>query len=343
LVFTYLLRGSFLQKRNFDRMTQKKKYWVLGLAILVAGAVRLPMEASLTAELHRENLLPPRLKIGTGERLGQTFSAVSLGGLRTLVATFLNLRAYGHFEKQKWADLADTYDVIVDLAPRTKYYWDAGSWHLAYNAASHYLYESELPPLRRKLLWKSHILAGRKFLERGIQNNPEHPMLYERMGYLLADPNKVTAFGDLGEAYESSYEAYQAAVDTGVARNFTKRAALYSLARVPGREKEALELLREIKREQNAHQPTVLAMHYVLEYHGDPEQSVIELVDKVFPSRKSAYEILGRLWLRGRDRFPMYGVARAIRYLELESGIEAEKSVLKRPLPPMMDPDDYFR
>lgn len=324
-------------------MTQGKKYWVLGMAILVAGAVRLPMEANLTTELHQDHLLPPRLHIGTGEKLGQTFSAVSLGGLRTLVATFLNLRAFGHFEKQKWSDVADTYDLIVDLAPRTKYYWDAGSWHLAYNAASHYLYESELPPLRRKLLWKSHILAGREFLERGIQNNPEHPMLYERLGYLLADANKVNAFGDTAQAYEDSYEAYQSAVDTGAARRFTKRAAMYSLARVPGREQDALKLLLEIKGEQKSLQPTALAMHYVLQYHLDPERPVLELIDEVFPSRKTAYEIMGRLWLRGRDRFPMHGVARAIRLLELEFGIAEEKSVLNRPLPPSSDPDDYFR
>lgn len=324
-------------------MTQKKKYRLLGVLILVAGAVRLPLEASLTSELQRENLLPPRLEIGTGEKLGQTFSAVSLGGLRTLVATFLNLRAYSYFEIQKWADVADTYNLVVDLAPRTKYYWDSGSWHLAYNAASHYLYESQLPPLRRKLLWKSYILAGRKFLERGVRNNPDHPVLYERLGYLLADSNKVMAFGDPAKAYEASYEAYKAAVDTGLARSFSKRAALYSLARVPGREREALDLLLEIRSEQKKLPPTAMAMHYVLEYHRDPGQPVIGLVDKVFPSHKLAYEILGRLWINSRDHYPMHGVARAIRHLELDLGIQEENSVLNRPLPPMTDPDDYFR
>jgi len=324
-------------------MTQGRRYWILGIAILAAGGLRLPFEQQLTSDLHQDKMLPPRLEIGTGERLGQTFSAVSLGGLRTLVATFLNLRAFGFFEQQKWADVADTYDVIVDLAPRTRYYWDSGSWHLAYNAASHYLYESELPPLRRKLFWKNNIEAGRRFLERGIRNNPDDPVLRERLGSLLADPNKVTAFGDPAEAYLASYEAYRAAVETGSARNFTRRAALYSLARVPGREKEALELLHEIRSSLRVLPPTALALQYVLEYQQIPEQPVLELVDSVFPSRQVAYEILGRQWLRGRDRFPMDGMARGIRMLELELGIAEEKSVLKRPLPPPMDPDDYFR
>lgn len=86
-----------------------------------------------------------------------------------------------------------------------------------------------------------------------------------------------------------------------------------------------------------------MAMQYVLEYHQNPERPVIELVDEVFPSHKMAYQILGRLWMRASDRFPMHGAARAIRHLELEFGIQEEKSVLKRPIPPSMDPDDYFK
>jgi hypothetical protein len=39
----------------------------------------------------------------------------------------------------------------------------------------------------------------------------------------------------------------------------------------------------------------------------------------------------------------MHGAARAIRHLELEFGIQEEKSVLKRPIPTSMDPDDYFK
>ncbi len=324
-------------------MTQRKKYWVLGMAILVFGAVRMPFEQQFTEDLKREKLLSPELEIGTGEKLGQTFYAVSLGGLRSLIATIFNLIAFGEFEKQQWADVVDSYDLIVDLAPRTKYYWDSGAWHMSNNAASYYLYESKLPPQRRKILWKSYILAGRDFLERGIRNNPEHPLLYERLGQLLSDPYRMKAFGDPAAAYEASYKAYMAAVNTGAARSFTKRAALYSLARVPGREEESLKLLLEIKSELKALPPTAWVLHYVLEYHRDPEQSVIELVDKVFPSRQVAYDILARIWLKSRDGLPMHGVARAIRLLELELGVAEENSLLKRPLNPMMDPDDYFR
>ncbi len=303
----------------------------------------MPCEERLTRQLREEKLLPPKLEIETGEKLGQTFSAVSLGGLRTLVATFFNLRAQIFFEQQKWTDVTETYDLIVDLAPRTTYYWDTGTWHLAYNAASYYLYDSELPPLRRKMLWKNYILAGRDFLARGIRNNPSDAQLLERMGSLMADSNKIKAFGNPDEAFQASFEAYQAAVATGKAKSFTKRFALYSLVRISGREAESLELLKKIRQEQKASPPSILSLNYSLEYHQNPDLDVLSLVDRVFSNRTTAYKILGRQWLRGQDRFPVYGVARAIRLLELELGISEENSVLQKPLPQPADPDDYFR
>jgi hypothetical protein len=324
-------------------MTQGKRYVVLSLAVLAMGAVRIPFEQRLSEELSEKGLMPPKLEVGTGDKIGQTFSAVSLGGLRTLVATFMNLRAFTFFTEQKWGEVAETYEIIVDLAPHTRYYWDAGSWHQSYNAASYYLYESDLPALRRKVAWQESILAGRRFLERGIRNNPDDSVLKQRLGFLLADPNKILAFGEPAKAFEESYEAYLSAVDSGSARDFAKRAALYSLARVPGREKEALELAREIQSEMDVlPPPTVLSLLYILRYHADPDQPVLELVDDVFPSRKIGYQVLGNLWLRSHDRFPIHGVAKALVLLEGELGISEEKSMLNKELSPPMNPDDYF-
>ncbi|MCU0753376.1 MAG: hypothetical protein MUC40_10220 [Akkermansiaceae bacterium] len=110
------------------------KNTVLVVALLAFGAARMPFEAGLSRELRAAGLFPPPLEIGTRDKIGQTSSAVALGGLRTLVATFLNLRAFTFFTEQRWDDVAGTYGMIVDLAPRTRYYWETGSWHMAYNA-----------------------------------------------------------------------------------------------------------------------------------------------------------------------------------------------------------------
>lgn len=324
-------------------MKQGKKYGVLFLAVLAMGGLRLPFERNLTKELQAAQLLPPKLEVRTGERIGQTFSAVSLGGLRTLVATFLNLRAFGFFSEQKWSEVNDTFQTIVDLAPHTRYYWDTGSWHQAYNAASFYHYESDLPPLRRKLAWRESILRGRAFLERGIRNNPDDALLRTRLGVLLSDSNKIAAFESPAIAYEEAYEAFMSAVETGNARDYAKRAALYSLARVPGREKEALELAREIVAEQGFSLPTMQGLLYSLQYHADPSLDVLELADSIFPTRENAYEVLSNQWLRTRDYFPVYGIARIIPLLENQLDVPPEQSILKADLQLPMNIDDVFR
>jgi hypothetical protein len=323
-------------------MTQGRRYLVVGLAVLVMGALRLPFERRLAGELEGVGLLPERMRVQTGEKIGQTFYAVSLGGLRTLVATIFNLRAFGFFEEQKWARVGETYELIVDLAPRTMYYWDTGSWHQAYNAASYYLYDSSMPALRRKYAWRDSILLGRDFLDKGVRNNPDSVVLRERLGFLYADPNKMAAFGMPAEAFEKSYDAYMKALETGRARSFTKRVALYSLARIPGREKEALAMAREIKEEQEVLPPTMMCLLYLLSYHEDSEQSVDGLMDSIFPSRQVAYQCLSGHWQRTRDRYPVYGVAAALGLLEKELGIPEKESVLKQDLSAPMDMDGFF-
>lgn len=324
-------------------MTQGKRYAVLSLALLAAGGLRMPFERQLTNKLSEAELLPPKLEQRTGEKIGQTFSAVSLGGLRTLVASFLNLRAFTFFTEQRWGEVGDTYELIVDLAPRTRYYWDTGSWHQAYNAASHFLYGSELPPLRRKANWRASILRGHDFLERGIRNNPTDAVLRHRLGTLLSDPNKIAAFGEPAEAYEQAYEVFLSAAGMENALGFSKRFALYSLARVPGREGEALQLLKEIKMEGGPMPPTFYGLSYTLRYHDTPSLSVIELIDSVFTSREAAYDILGSQWQRTRDHFPVFGVAAALALLESDLKIPQEESILNQDFSPPMDPDDYFK
>ena len=120
------------------------------------------------------------------------------------------------------------------------------------------------------------------------------------------------------------------------------RASAADLARVPGKEAEALELLLEIKEEQGLSKPTLLGLYYTLSYHQDPEQPVMELIDSVFLSRQAAYQILGNQWLRTRDHFPVHGVAKALTLLEKELEIPEGKSVLDQELQQPMDPDDYF-
>ncbi|MEI6656879.1 MAG: hypothetical protein WCP45_19090, partial [Verrucomicrobiota bacterium] len=130
-------------------MKRRCKPLVLLVAVLLSGAARMPVEVALTGGLRAAGLFPPPLAIDTRDKIGQTSAAVALGGLRTLVATFLNLRAFTLFSERRWDDVHDTFNTMVNLAPRTAYYWETGAWHQAYNAAAFYQYDSQLPPLRR--------------------------------------------------------------------------------------------------------------------------------------------------------------------------------------------------
>lgn len=315
---------------------------ILTVALLAFGAARLPFEAGLAKELRAANLSPPAMEIGTMDKVGQTSAAVALGGLRTLVATFLNLRAFSFFEEKQWAKVADTYDLIVDLAPRTTYYWDSGSWHSAYNASSYYLNDSELPPLRRKEAWRTSVKRGRAFLERGIRNNPDNATLWAQLGYLLSDSLKYSAFGDPDKTFAEASEAYRRAAETGKAPPYVRRAQFTALARVKGKEAEALAMGRSLYAEKVNRTPTLQTLLLVLEAHQNPAMDVTARAIEIFGTPEKAYEALSLHWQRTRERFPVYGVAATLESLEKMLAIPAARSIFKRPLPPPNGPDSWF-
>ncbi len=312
-------------------------------AIFVFGGLRLPFEAGLRGELQAAHLIPQALEIGTRDKIGQTSSAVALGGLRTLVATFLNLRAFGFFEAQRWDDVADTFDTIVDLAPKTRYYWEAGTSHAAYNASSYYLNQSTLPPLRRREAWRASVLRGRAFLERGIKNNPTDWSLLRNLGFLLSDTNLFPAFRNPDETFLAAAAAYRRSAATGNALPYVRRAEFISLARVTGKEREALALGRELYASKENRAPTVLLLLLVLEAHENPALDSAARAVEFFGTAQSAYENLCRYWLRTRELFPIYGVASALESLERTLAIPQEKSIFNKPLQSRPDADEWFR
>ena len=315
---------------------------ILAVAVLAFGAARMPFEARLAKELRAAGLTPVPMELGTRDKIGQTSSAVALGGLRTLVATFMNLRAFSFFQEQRWDDLAETFDTIVDLAPRTRYYWETGAWHSAYNAASYYINDSKLPALRRREAWRASIHRGRSFLERGIKNNPDDWSLAANLGFLLSDTNKFSAFRDPNEAFAAAAEAYQHSANTGTALPYVRRAELYALARVAGKEKEALALARSLYEQKQNRTPTLLILLFVLEVFENPQMDTTARAIKLFETPEKALEALGGHWQRTRERFPVYGVAATMETLEKMLNIPKEKSIFSQPMPPQWNTDESF-
>ena len=291
--------------------------------LLVAGIVRMPVEQALTEELRAQSLLQKPLNLETRKKVGQGFWAVSLGGLRTLVATVLNLRAYGFFEGQKWEKVADTYDTIVQLAPNSAYYWDAGAWHMAYNAASHYQIDASLPEIRAKAEWRKWVLRGTAFLEEGTRQNPENALLWRQLGWLYSDPNKLVD-------YEKAAEAYGKAVEIGGTLPYVARAYVYAKARTEDGVDEVLPLVRQLQAEPGGNVPTLMSLRFALEMREQPDRDAHLLALDLFGDSERAYELLGNYYLSSSEGFPMNGVAAEVRRLERELKVPSERSIFNQ-------------
>ncbi len=305
-------------------MTVHRRYQLAALGLLVvAGIVRAPVEQALTEDLREKQLLQRPLDLGVRKKLGQGFWAVSLGGLRTLVATVLNLRAFAQFENYEWTKVADSYETIVQLAPHTAYYWETGSWHMAYNAAAYYdRNDLGLPDLRARAEWERWIRKGAAFLEEGVRQNPDSALLWSRLGWLYVDPNKI-------HDYDRAAEAFGRAVATGDALPYIRRFEAMAMARSEKYIDDALPLVRRIMAEDGGAPPTLLCLRFALEHRENPDIDSDALALELFRTRENAYRQLGDHFLDIRGDYPMNGVASYLRKLERTLEIPEDDSVFR--------------
>jgi tetratricopeptide (TPR) repeat protein len=303
--------------------THRRSQLLALLVLVVAGVVRMPIEQALTEDLRSAQLLRPPLDLEVRKKVGQGFWAVSLGGLRTLVATILNLRAFSDFENYEWVKVADTYDTIVQLAPHTAYYWETGSWHMAYNAASYYQRNDEgLPEIRARGEWERWIRKGEAFLREGVRQNPDHAMLWTRLGWLYVDPYKIQDF-------DKAVEAFGEALATGEARPYVRRFQAMAMARSERYIDQALPTIRKIMAAETFTPPTLQSLRFALEHRENPDVDSERLALQIFGSHEAAYQHLGSHHLDRQSQYPQHGVAEYLRRLESLLKIPEEQSVLK--------------
>lgn len=290
-------------------MKSSRNMVVVLLVLLVAGWVKSPWEEGKQAAFEQQGLLWRPLERDVKKKIGQTCAAVALGGLRSVVATFLNLSAYGSFENREWVKLSDQFETIVALQPRTTYYWDVGAWHMAYNAAMDYKENEKLPAARQEALHRAYVLKGRSFLERGVQNNPDNWTLLSSLGRFYGNPKKYPDYAKSAGAYERAWK-------TGKARNFEARAWLYSLARVEGREREALSLARQLFVQDRNRVDTLCCLLFVLEWSQPDAPPTTDLLQRCFENEESALRMLSTFRDNNAEMLPTAGVDHAISLLE---------------------------
>lgn len=191
----------------------KRKVQAIGL-LLVLGLVKLPLEEAVTHSLRERKLLSTPVDLGMRENMGQMAFAASLGGLRSLVASITYLQAFSAFENVDWAKVDSLFQLTTRLQPGFAQYWEEASWHMAYNAASGYLYDQKIRPAIRRQLARDHVKRGMDILEEGLKYSPDEPKLWVALGaiYERRGLNPLTdTFGEIdpkkaGECYLRGYK-----------------------------------------------------------------------------------------------------------------------------------------
>ena len=152
------------------------------IALLGFGMIRLPLQNHILEQEKAEGLLDNPVELSSSDYLEQQLAMVSLGGLRSLVAAVLSMEAFDCFLISDWANLERRYNQVTSLAPHSDFYWDNGSWHLGNNASSSYLDNKRLSPMERREGFRKYIQKGRRFLEKGINANPDSWYLQSLLG-----------------------------------------------------------------------------------------------------------------------------------------------------------------
>lgn len=226
----------------------------LALALLLGfGAARMPFEHALERERKAAYFHGAQLDLGLREQLGQMAFLAALSGFRAVVADGLYLHAHTLWERTEWGRMKLAFDGVVALQPRAVLFWDQAAWHMAFNASIAAFENREQPreALRIKAqreYWK----LGEDFLVRGIANNPDSPVLYDRLGFLYHEK-----FRD----HCKSAEAYARCAQVPGAPAYARRFHAYELAQCPGHERAAYEKLRALYLEGGAEHLLTLLRH----------------------------------------------------------------------------------
>jgi tetratricopeptide (TPR) repeat protein len=229
------------------------------LAILVAlGALKLPIERDLAALHHHEHFRGVEFNLDLREKLGQLGFIAALIGFRAIVADALFIQAHVAWERTEWGRILLLFRHITTLQPRVLLFWDTAAWHMAWNASVAAMNDRTQPRLALRVkAQREYFALGKDFLERGIQNNPDRPQLYEALARLYKEKYKD---------HERASEFYAKAAVLPDAPTFDRRFSAYELSYCEGREREAYERLRRLYDEgEQERLPTLIARLKFLE------------------------------------------------------------------------------
>jgi hypothetical protein len=212
---------------------------VVALAVLlVAGAIKLPVERNLAALHRQEHIGGVEFNLDLREKIGQLGFMAALSGFRAIVADALFIQAYSAWENTEWGRMLLLFRHVTTLQPHVLLFWDTAAWHMAWNASVAAMNDQKQPRLALRVkAQREYFALGKDFLERGIKNNPDRPDLYEALARVYKEKYKD---------HERASEYYAKAAALPGAAPFDQRFSAYELSYCEGREREAYERLRHL-------------------------------------------------------------------------------------------------
>ena len=137
------------------------------LVIMLFGAARMPFEQSIEEQLRAAGVRDWSPNISTREQLGQAGFAGALGGFRSLVALFYDVKAHTARQNKEWADVERFRTVTTTLQPRFWRHWDNAAWDMAWNAYAYYRgVAQEYADEHRG--WEAEKITMPRYLQKGI-------------------------------------------------------------------------------------------------------------------------------------------------------------------------------
>jgi tetratricopeptide (TPR) repeat protein len=215
-----------------------KRLVVVVGGLLVFGAIKLPLEHRLTLAQMEARLTQTSFNLDLRQQLGQLGFTAAFSGFRAIVADMLFIQAHVAWEQTEWGRVLLLFRQATTLQPHAILFWDMAAWHMGWNASVAAMNDASQPRLALRVKAQREYLAlARDFLERGIQNNPDRPQLYESLARLYKEKYQ-------DHARASEFFAKAAALPG--APSYDKRFAAYELSHCDGREREAYESLRRL-------------------------------------------------------------------------------------------------
>src|SRR6184192_446747 len=207
---------------------------ILGVALF--GAAKLPAEHAISMAHSRLHFRAVDFNPALRDEIGQLGFIAGLSGFRSMVADVLFVQAHVAWERTEWGRVLLLFCQVTTLQPRAILFWDMAAWHMAWNASVAAMNDRTQPRLALRVkAQREYFALGKDFLERGIQNNPDRPQLYEALARLYKEKYKD---------HERAAEFYAKAAALPDAATFDRRFSAYELSYCEGREREAYERLR---------------------------------------------------------------------------------------------------